>query len=96
MSERLILELKSKFKNEIQSKEEKGKYEFEIKDPETNKIMSDLKLTLISLNYTKNEIKRIMPIILKEANDETNKENNISFENLLKLAMNYLDKDSSN
>jgi Holliday junction DNA helicase RuvA len=96
MSDRLILELKSKFKNEIQFKEEKRKDEFEIKDPETNKMMSDLKLTLESLNYTKNEIKRIMPIIIKETDDETNKENNISFENLLKLAMNYLDKDSSN
>ena len=33
MSDRLILELKSKFKNEIQFEEEKIKDEFEIKDP---------------------------------------------------------------
>ena len=96
MSDRLILELKSKFKNENQFKEEKGKDEFEIKDPETDKMMCDLKLTLQSLNYTKTEIKRIMPIILKETDDETKKENNISFENLLKLAMNHLDNGSSN
>ena len=37
-----------------------------------------------------------MPIIIKEADQRTKKENNLSFENLLKLAMNYLDKDYSN
>ena len=96
MSDRLILELKSKFNRRINPEEEKVKNEFEIKDPEINKMMEDLKLTLQSLNYNNKEIKTIMPIILKETNDETNKENNISFENLLKLAMNYLDKDGSN
>ena len=95
MSERLILELKSKFKNEIQF-EEKVKDEFEIKDPETNKIIDDLKLTLQSLNYKNKEINAILPIIIKEVDLLSKKENNLSFENLLKLAMNYLDNDSSN
>jgi len=36
-----------------------------------------------------------LPIIIKEL-DHLAKKENISFENLLKLAMNYLDKDSSN
>ncbi len=96
MSERLILELKSKFKSEIQLEEEKGKDIFEIKDPQINKMMEDLQLTLQSLNYKNKEIKTILPIVIKEVDLLTKKENNFSFENLLKLAMNYLDRDSSN
>ena len=95
MSERLILELKSKFKNEI-FEEEKSKNELEIKDPEINKMMEDLQLTLQSLNYKNKEIKAILPIIIKEIDLFSKKENNMSFENLLIIAMNYLDKDSSN
>ena len=96
MSDRLILELKNKFKSEIQFEEEKSKDEFEIKDPEINKMIEDLQLTLQSLNYKNKEIKTILPIIIKEVDLLAKKENNLSFENLLKLAMNYLDKDSSN
>ena len=96
MSDRLILELKSKFKNEILFEEEKSKDEFEIKDPEINKMMEDLQLTLQSLNYKNKEINTIFPVILKEANLLTKKDNNLSFENLLKLAMHYLDKNSGN
>ncbi len=96
MSDRLILELKSKFKNEILFEEEKSKDELEIKDPEINKMMEDLQLTLQSLNYKDREIKTIFPIIIKEVDLLAKKENNLSFENLLKLAMNHLDKDSSN
>ncbi|MDC3148045.1 Holliday junction branch migration protein RuvA [Prochlorococcus sp. AH-716-I07] len=96
MSDRLILELKNKFENEIQFDVKKGKDEFEIKNPETNKIIEDLQLTLQSLNYKNEEIKTILPIIIKEVDHFSKKENNLSFENLLKLAMNYLDKDSSN
>ena len=96
MSDRLILELKNKFKSEIQFEEEKAKDEFEIKDPETNKMIEDLQLTLQSLNYKNKEIKSILPIIFKEVDLLAKKEDNLSFENLLKLAMNYLDKESSN
>jgi len=96
MSDRLILELKNKFKSEIQFEEEKAKVEFEIKDPEINKMIEDLQLTLQSLNYKNKEIKTILPIIINEVDFPAKKENNLSFENLLKLAMNYLDKESSN
>jgi len=96
MSDRLILELKSKFKSEIEFEDEKGKDEFEIKDPEINKMIEDLQLTLQSLNYKNKEIKTILPIIINEVDLLAKKENNLSFENLLKLAMNYLDKESSN
>jgi len=96
MSDRLILELKNKFKSEILFEEEKAIDEFEIKDPEINKMIEDLQLTLQSLNYKNKEIKTILPIIINEVDFLAKKENNLSFENLLKLAMNYLDKESSN
>ncbi|MDC2995238.1 Holliday junction branch migration protein RuvA, partial [Prochlorococcus sp. AH-736-F09] len=83
MSDRLILELKSKFKSEILYEEEKSKDEFEIKDPEINKMMEDLQLTLKSLNYKNREIKTILPIIIKEVDLLAKKEINLSFENLL-------------
>ena len=96
MSDRLILELKNKFKNEIQIEEEKGKDGSEIKDPKIHKMMDDLQLTLQSLNYKNKEINTILPILIKEVDLLTKKENNITFENLLKLAMNFLDNQSSN
>jgi len=98
MSDRLFLELKNKYKNEIkfEEEEEEDKDEFEIQDPEIIKMIEDLQLTLQSLNYKNKEIKTILPIIIKEIDLLEKKENNLSFENLLKLAMNYLDKDSSN
>ena len=96
MSDRLILELKSKFKSEILSEEEKRKDDFEVKDPEINKMIEDLQLTLKSLSYKNKEINTILPIIIKEIDLLGKKENNLSFEKLLKLAMHYLDEDSSN
>jgi len=96
MSDRLILELKNKFKSELQFEEEKGKDEYDIKDSEINKMMEDLQLALQSLNYKNKEIQNILPILIKQVDLFDKKENNLSFENLLKLAMNYLDKDNSN
>ncbi len=96
MCDRLILELKSKFKSEMQFEEEKVKDEFKIMDPEINKMIEDLQLTLQSLNYKNKEIEFILPIVINEANGLIKKEKNLSFENLLKLAMDYLDKNSSN
>ena len=96
MSERLILELKIKFKYELQIEKEKDRHEFKIKDPEIIKMMEDLKLTLQSLNYRNKEIKTILPILIKEVDLFDKKDNNFLFEKLLKLAMNYLDKDTSN
>ena len=95
-SDRLILELKNKFKSEIQFEEEKANDEFKIKDPEINKMIEDLQLTLQSLNYKNKEIKTILPILIKEIDLLAEKENTLSFENLLKLAMNYLDNNISN
>jgi len=95
MSERLILELKSKFKNKFQIDEENSDDELHIKDNEINKILEDLQLTLKSLNYTKGEIKTVLPILMKEANDQFKNENKTSFEDFLNLAMNFLNNNSS-
>ena len=59
-------------------------------------MIEDLQLTLQSLNYKNTEINTILPILIKENDLLAKKENNLSFENLLKLAMNYLDNNSSN
>ena len=96
MSDRLVLELNSKFRDKLVVEEEKGNNEFEIKNTEINKIVVDLKLTLQSLNYSKNEINRVLPIIINDKNGFIKNGENLSFENLLKVAMNYLDNDSSN
>ena len=96
MTERIILELKNKFKNELKIEEENTKAEFKINNTEINKMIDDLQLTLQSLNYKNKEIKTIFPILIKEVDLLAKKGNNLSFENLLKLAMNYLDKNSSN
>ena len=96
MSERLILELKNKFKHKFHIDEENCDDEFRVKDNEINKTLEDLQLTLKSLNYTKNEIKSVLPIIMKETNGQIKNENKTSFENLLNLAMNFLNNNSSN
>ena len=96
MSERLILELKSKYKNELEINEEINNHEIQINNNEINKMVSDLQITLKSLNYSNHEIKKIIPLVINEADRLQNNEKNLSFENLLKLAMNYLDKDNSN
>ena len=96
MAERLILELKSKFKNELNIFEEKNEDKLKLNNTENQKILDDLELTLQSLNYTKKEINNILPILIKETDSLAKDEKIISFENLLKLAMNYLESDSSN
>ena len=58
-------------------------------------MVEDLQLTLQSLNYKNKEIKTILPFIIKEVNLLAKKENDLSFENLLKLAMTYLDNAGS-
>ena len=91
MTDRLILELKNKF----QIDEDICRDEFLINNTEIKKILSDLELTLESLNYKKKEIRNALSIV-KERNITSKKREEITFENLLKLAMNYLDKDSRN
>tara|TARA_A100001388_G_scaffold276414_1_gene264113 strand:- start:209 stop:883 length:675 start_codon:yes stop_codon:yes gene_type:complete len=95
MTDRLILELKNKFKNELQIDEDISRDAFVIKNTEIKNILCDLELTLQSLNYKKNEIRNALSIV-KEKNITNQIGEDIKFENLLKLAMNYLDKNSRN
>ena len=95
MAERLFLELKNKFQNDIHKHDQNHEEEFLHHNIENNKMIDDLLLTLQSLNYKKKEIKTILPIIIDELNISTKNENNLSFENILKLAMNHLEKDSN-
>ena len=96
MSERIILELKSKYKNVLEVEKEKNNNVFQVNDPEINKMVGDLQITLKSLNYTNNEIKGILPIIIRESDCLTKKEKKTSFEDLLKIALENLDNDISN
>ncbi len=95
MTERILLELKNKV-NTIQMEEDilNNKYFLE-ENKDLNSIFEDIDLTLQSLNYPKKEIKNLFPKLINNIKNNKNSTigtNPISFENLLKEAMNYLDK----
>jgi len=95
MTERILLELKNKV-NTIKMEEDilNNKYFLE-ENKDLNSIFEDIDLTLQSLNYPKKEIKNLFPKLInniKNNKNSTLETNPISFENLLKEAMNYLDK----
>ena len=95
MTERIILELKSKLITKQIEKENVVKSNFLVENSELNSIFEDIDLTLQSLNYSKKDIKFVFPELIKNIKNNKNsalEENYISFENLLKIAMNYLDK----
>ena len=96
MTDRIILELKSKAINKQIENENLDESNFLVENRELNSIFEDINLTLQSLNYPKKEIKNLFPKLINDIKNKKNfnLENNdtISFENLLKEAMNYLDK----
>ena len=95
MTERIILELKSKVITKKNEKENLNKNNFFEDNKELNSIFEDIDLTLQSLNYPKKEIKNLFPKLInniKIYKNSTSEKDSISFENLLKEAMNYLDK----
>ena len=99
MTERIIIELKSYLGTNSKSQDDVNNYPIFESDAETDSLIEDLNLTLLSLNYSKREIKNVMPYIkkdVKNVDDLREDKNKISFEKVLKLAMNYLDKNSSN
>ena len=99
MTERIMLELKSNVNTKLKIQEEKQNSDFLVENIEISSMFDDINLTLQSLNYPKKEIKNIFPILIKDVKNIKNSKqdnNKISFENLLKLAMNYLDKKNSN
>ena len=99
MTDRIILELKCKLNTRKFEIENIDKNKFLVETKELNSILEDIRLTLQSLNYSKFEIKNLIPKLIKDIKDKkipTLENKSLSFENLLKEAMNYLDKTSSN
>ena len=94
MTERIILELKSKAITKKIEKENLNKNNFSENDKYLDSIFEDIDLTLQSLNYPKKEIKNLFPKLFNNIKNNRNSplgKDSISFENLLKEAMNYLD-----
>ena len=95
MTDRIILELKSKVITKQIEKENLEKKFFFIENKELNSLFEDIDLTLQSLNYPKKEIKNLFPKLINDIKNKKNltfENDTISFENLLKEAMNFLDK----
>ena len=94
MTERIILELKSKVINKEIEKENLNRNNFLEENKDLDSIFKDIDLTLQSLNYPKKEIKNLFPKLINNIKNNKNsslEKKSISFENLLKEAMNYLD-----
>ena len=91
MTERIILELKSKVINKEIEKENLNINNFLEENKDLDSIFKDIDLTLQSLNYSKKEIKNLFPKLINNIKNSSLKKESISFENLLKEAMNYLD-----
>ena len=95
MTERIILELKSKVINKEIEKENLNNKKFLEDNKKLNSIFKDIDLTLQSLNYPKKEIKNLFPKLIHDIKNNritTLEKESISFENLLKESMNYLDQ----
>ncbi len=95
MTDRIILELKSKVVTKQIEKETLNRNNFLEENKVLDSIFKDIDLTLQSLNYPKKEIKNLIPKLINNIKNNKNsslEKNSISFENLLKEAMNYLDK----
>ena len=91
MTERIILELKSKVINKEIEKENLNINNFLEENKDLDSIFKDIDLTLQSLNYSKKEIKNLFPKLINNIKNSSLEKESISFENLLKEAMNYLD-----
>ena len=91
MTERIILELKSKVITKQIEKESLHRNNFLEENKVLDSIFKDIDLTLQSLNYPKKEIKKLFPKLINNIKNSSLEKKSISFENLLKEAMNYLD-----
>ena len=99
MTERIILELKNKTDPNLTFKSEEKENEFLKKNPKLNSLIQDIEMTLQSLNYSKKEIRKVIPILIENIRDESYLKKdkiNIGFEHLLKVAIDLLSKNSSN
>ena len=91
MTDRIILELKSKVITKQIEKENLNGNNFLEENKDLDSIFKDIDLTLQSLNYPKKEIKNLFPKLIKNIKNSSLEKKSFSFENLLKEAMNYLD-----
>ena len=91
MTDRIILELKSKVIKKQIEKENLNINNFLEENKDLDSIFKDIDLTLQSLNYSKKEIKNLFPKLINNIKNSSLEKESISFENLLKEAMNYLD-----
>ena len=91
MTDRIILELKSKVITKQIEKENLNGNNFLEENKDLDSIFKDIDLTLQSLNYPKKEIKNLFPKLINNIKNSSLEKKSISFENLLKEAMNYLD-----
>ncbi len=94
MTERIILELKSKVITLQTNNENLDNNNLFEDNKNLKSIFKDIDLTLQSLNYPKKEIKNLFPKLIHDIKNNrisTLEKESISFENLLKEAMNYLD-----
>ena len=99
MTDRIILELKSKLIKKRNKYDSSNISQFLSNHPDIRTVFEDLEITLHSLNYPKRYIKNVFPNLIAEINSEKisiKDKNNVSFENLLKKAMIYLDNNNSN
>ena len=95
MTDRIILELKSKVITKQIEKENLNTNNFLEENKDLDSIFKDIDLTLQSLNYSKKEIKNLFPKLINKIKNNKNsslEKKSISFENLLKEAMNCLDR----
>ena len=95
MTDRIILELKSKVITKQIEKENLNGNNFLEENKDLDSIFKDIDLTLQSLNYPKKEIKNLFPKLINNIKNNKNsslEKKSISFEDLLKEAMNYLDR----
>ncbi len=95
MTERIILELKSKLITKQIEKESFDKNSFLEENRDLNSIFEDIDLTLQTLNYSKKEIKNLIPKLINDIKNKkysTLEKDTISFEYILKEAMKYLDR----
>lgn len=95
MTERIILELKVSVNQNNQNENDN----FISLNKKFSSILQDIDLTLQSLNYSKKEIKNLIPTLIKDINSgkiQKGGQGEVTFENLLKQAMVYLDSKNRN
>ena len=95
MTERIILELKVSVNQNNQNENDN----FISLNKKFSSILQDIDLTLQSLNYSKKEIKNLIPTLIKDINSgkiQKGDQGEVTFENLLKQAMVYLDNKNRN